>query len=241
VSGALLIARRELRAYLRSPFGYIVVAAMLLIDGLLFQGYALGSGARLSADVLREFFNVASGTTMVASILLSMRLLAEERQTGTLVVLNTAPVHDTAIIAGKFISAFLFVVLLTALTIYMPLLIFVNGKVSSGHIAVGYLGLVLLGGATIAIGLFGSALARSQVLAAIVGAAILGTMLLLWLVGRITDPPLNAFLAALALHNDHQNAFMKGLLRFEDVVYYLVITYFFLLAATKTLEARRWR
>jgi ABC-2 type transport system permease protein len=241
VNGALLIARREMRAYLRSPFGYIVGAAMLLVDGLLFQGYALGSGARLSADVLHDFFYFASGTTMVSAILLSMRLVAEERQTGTLVLLNTAPLRDSAIVAGKFISAFAFVVLLTALTAYMPLLILVNGKVSAGHIAVGYLGLVLLGAASVAIGLFGSALARSQVLAAILGAGMLVTMLLLWLVGKVTDPPLNTFLAALALHNERQNAFMKGLLTLDNVVYYVGVTYFFLLAATKTLEARRWR
>jgi ABC-2 type transport system permease protein len=214
---------------------------MLLIDGLLFQGYALGTGARLSADVLHDFFYFASGTTMAASILLSMRLLAEERQTGTLVLLNTAPVHDSAIVAGKFLSAFVFVVWLTALTIYMPLLVLVNGKVSAGHIAVGYLGLILLAAASIAIGLFGSALAKSQVLAAILGAGILVAMLLMWLVGKVTDPPLNTFLAGLALHNERQNAFMKGLLTLDNVVYYVGTTYFFLLAATKTLEARRWR
>jgi ABC-2 type transport system permease protein len=241
VRGALLIARRELGAYLRSPFGYIVGAAMLLIDGLLFQVFALGAGARLSAEVLHDFFYFASGTTMVASILLSMRLLAEERQTGTLVLLNTAPLHDREIVAGKFLSAFLFVVILTALTVYMPLLIVVNGKVSAGHVAVGYLGLVLLGAASVAIGLFGSALMRSQVLAVIVGGAILVTMLLLWMVGRVTDPPLNTFLAGLALHNERQNSFMRGLLRLEDVVYYVGVTYFFLLASTKALEARRWR
>jgi len=241
MNGAALIARRELRAYLRSPFGYIVGAAMLLIDGLLFQGYALGAGPRLSADVLHDFFYFASGTTMVAAILLSMRLLAEERQTGTLVLLNTAPLRDSEIVAGKFLSAFAFVVLLTVLTAYMPLLILVNGRVSVGHVLVGYLGLMLLGGASVAIGLFGSALAKSQVLAAVIGAGILVAMLLLWLVGRVTDPPLNTFLAALALHNDRQNAFMKGLLRADNVVYYLAVTYFFLLAATKTLEARRWR
>jgi ABC-2 type transport system permease protein len=241
VSGALLIARRELRAYLRSPFGYIVGAAMLLIDGLLFQVFALGAGARLSAEVLHDFFYFASGTTMVASILLSMRLLAEERQTGTLVLLNTAPLHDSEIVAGKFLSAFVFVVILTALTVYMPLLVLVNGKISVGHIAVGYLGLVLLGAASVSIGLFGSALMRSQVLAVIVGSAVLVTMLLLWMVGRVTDPPLNSFLAGLALHNERQNSFMKGLLRLEDVVYYVGVTYFFLLASTKALEARRWR
>jgi ABC-2 type transport system permease protein len=241
VTQALLIFGRELRAYLRSPFGYIIGAALLLIDGLLFQGYALGSAPRLSADVLRDFFYFASGTTMVAAILLSMRLLAEERQTGTLVLLNTAPISDRAIVAGKFLSAFVFVVLLTSLTTYMPLLILVNGKVSLGHIAVGYLGLVLLAAASVAIGLFGSALAKSQVLAAVIGAGILVTMLLLWLVGRVADPPLNTFLAAMALHNERQTPFMKGLLKLENVVYYVVVTYFFLLAATKTLEARRWR
>jgi ABC-2 type transport system permease protein len=66
-------------------------------------------------------------------------------------------------------------------------------------------------------------------------------MLLLWMVGRVTDPPLNSFLAGLALHNERQNSFMRGLLRLEDVVYYVGVTYFFLLASTKALEARRWR
>jgi ABC-2 type transport system permease protein len=241
VSAALLIAGRELRAYLRSPFGYIVSAAMLLIDGLLFEGYALGAQPRLSADVLFDFFYFASGTTMVASILLSMRLIAEERQTGTLVLMNTAPLRDRDIVLGKFLAAFSFVVLLTALTAYMPVLILVNGRISLAHVLVGYLGLILLGAASVAIGLFGSALARTQVLAAILGAGVLVTMLLLWLVARVTDPPLNDFLAGLALHNERQSAFMRGLLRLDNVVYYVAVTYCFLLAATKTLEARRWR
>ena len=241
MNATLLIAGRELRAYLRSPFGYIVAAATLLIDGLLFEGFALGASARLSADVLFDFFYFASGTTMVAAILLSMRLVAEERQTGTMVLMNTAPVRDIEIVLGKFLASFVFIALLTALTAYMPLLILVNGKISVGHILVGYLGLLLLGSASVAIGLFGSALAKTQVLAAIAGAGILVTMLLLWLVARVSDPPLNTFLAGLALHNERQNPFMRGVLELENVVYYVAVTYFFLIAATKTLEARRWR
>jgi len=241
VSATLLIAGRELRAYLRSPFGYIVAAATLLIGGLLFEVFALGASPRLSADVLFDFFYVTSGTTMIASILLSMRLVAEERQTGTLVLMNTAPVRDAEIVLGKFLACFGFIVLLTALTAYMPLLILVNGKISLGHILVGYLGLILLGAASVAIGLFGSALAKTQVLAVIIGGAILVTMLLLWMVGRVADPPLNSFLAGLALHNERQSPFMRGLFELDHVVYYVAVTYFFLLAATKTLEARRWR
>jgi ABC-2 type transport system permease protein len=232
VRAALLIAGREMRAYLRSPFGYIVAAATLLIDGLLFEGFALGAEARLSADVLFDFFYFASGTTMAASVLLSMRLIAEERQTGTLVLMNTAPVRDADIVLGKFLAAFGFVALLTLLTAYMPLLILVNGKISFGHIVVGYVGLLLLGAASIAIGLF---------VAAIAGAGILVVMLLLWLVARVTDPPLSSFMAGLALHNERQSAFMRGLFQLDNAVYYIAVTYFFLLCATKTLEARRWR
>ncbi len=241
MNAALLIGRRELASYFRSPFGYIVGAAILLVDGLLFQAYAVGTGARLSAEVLHDFFYFASGTTMVASLLLSMRLLAEERQTGTLVLLNTAPVRDFDIVLGKFGSCFVYIALLTLLTAYMPALIFVNGKVALGHIVVGYVGLLLLGASAISIGLFGSAVAKSQVLAVITGAAILVTMLLLWFVARVTDPPLNRFLAAAALHNERQNPFMAGILTLDNVVYYVAVSSIFLLGAVKTLEARRWR
>jgi gliding motility-associated transport system permease protein len=237
---ALMVARRELYAYLRSPLGAVIVAAVLLIDGLWFYWQGL-TQRLLSAQVLEQFFYGASGTTMVAGIALSMRLLAEERQTGTATLLNTAPIRDGEIVFGKFLSAFAVVVVMTLLTIYMPLLIFVNGKVSVGHIVVGYTGLLLLGSATVAIGLFASSLARSQVIAVIVGAVIMAAMLLLWAIARAVDPPLNTFIAALALHHENQRPFMQGILELQGSTYYVAVTYFFLLAATKTLEARRWR
>jgi ABC-2 type transport system permease protein len=236
----LLIARREFFAYLRSPLGSAIIAACLLIDGILFYFRAL-TPKLLSAEVLQEFIYSASGTTMIAGLVLSMRLLAEERQTGTLVLLNTAPIKDSQIVLGKYLSALIVLSLLTVLTAYMPALVFFKGNVSVGHILVGYLGLFLLGSASIAIGLFGSAIARSQIVAMIVGAAILTPLVLLWAVARAVDPPLNRYLSALALHHDNFRPFMLGRLDFGAVVYYLVITYFFLLAAIKVLEARRWR
>lgn len=240
MSAAMLIARRELLAYVRSPLGASVIAAALLVDGIYFYWKGL-TEKLVSAQVLQEFFYGASGTTMVAAIVLSMRLLAEERQLGTLTLLNTSPVRDGEIIVGKFISAFGILAVMTLLTLYMPLLIFVNGKVSVAHIAVGYLGLLLLGAACIAIGLFASALAKSQVVAAIVGVVILVPLLLLWVVARAVDPPLNTFLSALALHHENYRPFMVGILELRAIAFYLAVTYFFLLAATKTLEARRWR
>lgn len=240
MSQALLIARRELFAYLRSPLGAVIVAGALLIDGVLFYWEGL-SQKLLSVEVLQRFIYNTSGPTMVAGLLLSMRLLAEERQTGTLVMLNTSPIHDREIVLGKFISAFAALTLLTLLTAYMPALIFVNGKVSLGHVFVGYLGLLLLGSASIAIGLLGSALARSQIVAIILSAAMLAVIVLLWAVARTVDPPLNRFFSGLALHHDNFRPFVQGRLDLGAVAYYLAVTYFFLLASTKVLEARRWR
>ncbi len=241
MSRALLVASRQLRAYFRSPLAAVIVAAALLLDGILFYWKGLGADKLLSAEVLQEFFYNASGVTAASALFLSMGLLAEERQTGTFTLLNTSPITDGQIIAGKFLAAFGMIVVLTLLTAYMPALIFVNGKVSVGHIAVGYLGLLLLGSAVVAIGLFASALTRSQIIAVIVGAITIGVLYVLWIVARAADPPLNAFLSAAAFHHENFRGFMLGVLELGHVVYYLSVTYFFLLAATKILEARRWR
>jgi len=240
VSQALLIARREIGAYVRSPLGAIVIAGALLIDGIYFYWKGL-TDKLVSAQVLSEFFYGASGTTMIAGIVLAMRLLAEERQTGSITLLNTSPIKDSEIVLGKFVSAFGVLALMTLFTLYMPLLIFVNGKVSVGHIVVGYSGLLLLGAASLAIGLFASAVAKSQVVAALLGALILAPLVLLWAVAKAVDPPLNRVLSSLAIHHENFRPFMNGILELDGVVYYLAVTYVFLLAATKTLEARRWR
>ena len=237
---ALTIARRELYAYLRSPLGSAIIAGALLVDGILFY-FANLDQKRLSAQLLTQFFYDSSAATMVAGLLLSMRLLAEERQSGTITLLNTAPISDRDIVLGKFISSFGVLTLMNLLTLYMPLLVYVRGKVSVGHIVVGYLGLILLGAAVTAMGLFASSLARSQVVAVIIGAALVASAILLWVVARAVDPPFNTFFSSLALHHENYRPFMTGTLQFDRVAYYLMVTYFFLLSASKVLEARRWR
>jgi ABC-2 type transport system permease protein len=240
MSRALLIAKRELAAYARAPLGSVIIAVALLVNGIFFYSESL-SERLLSGEALQRFFYNASGVTTVAALFLSFRLIAEERQTGTFTLLNTSPVTDREIVIGKFISAFAMVTLLTVLSLYMPMLLFVNGKVSVGHIAVGYTGLLLIGAATTAIGLFASALTRYQVLAVIIGAVILGLLFVSWMVAKVADPPVSEFVSAMSFHHINFQSFQFGILELRGVAYYLVVTYFFLLAATKVLEARRWR
>jgi ABC-2 type transport system permease protein len=236
-----LVYRRELAAYFRTPVGFIVAAVMLTLDGLLFNAFALGGGERLSSEVLHDFFNHSSGTTMGAAMFLAMRLLAEEHQTGSYVLLYTAPVRDWQIVLGKYFSAFTFLAILTIFTLYMPALIFVNGRVSAGHIVAGYTGLLLLGASALAMGLFGSALARTQIVAVLLGTLVLLTLLLCWMLARVTEPPVNDLITNLALWDLHYRPFMEGVVSTRHIVYYLSVTAFFLLATTRVLEARRWR
>ena len=236
-----IIYKRELGHYFRSPLGWIIAAAVLLIDGILFETMALG-GEKLSAEVLEGFFYWGTGIPMVCGILLSFRLLSEERQNHSLVLLNTSPVRDVDIVLGKFFAALTFLGLILLMSIYMPLLIKVNGKITWSQIFVGYLGLFLYGGAVLAMGLFASCLTRHQIIAALLGLVILTVMHLLWQLARVVDSPLKDFFQQLDIWWVHfQQSFQRGILNLKDVIYYVAVTYFFLLLATKTLEAKRWQ
>ena len=237
----LLIARREIAAYLRTWTGYIIIACVLAADGLLFNGLVLTGPDRRSSEVLNLFFYFASGGTMIASVFISMRLLAEERQLGTLQLLYSSPVRDWEIVVGKFLAAVAFLGVMTLATVHMPLLILVHGKVSFGHLLVGYLGLMLLGSAAIAVGTLGSTLARSQVTAVIFSSLMLVFMVIAWWIGRMTERPLSEVFSSLALHGQHFQPFQAGIIHVRDVVYYLAVIYFALFASTRVLEARRWR
>ena len=236
-----IIFEREFNAYLRLPIGYIVGAVVLFLDGILFWTVALGSGEEmLSGFVLSAFFYLASGMTTIAAVVLSLRLIAEERQTGTQLLLDTSPVRDREIVLGKFLAALAFLSILNAATIYMPLLILVNGKIAFGQIVAGYVGLTLLGGAVLAIGLFGSALSRNQLVAAAVTSMVTATFFLFWELSERLEYPLSSFFAALAIHQRHFVGFQEGIYHLRDIVYYLSLMWFFLYLATKVMEAKRW-
>jgi ABC-2 type transport system permease protein len=236
-----IIYRRELGAYLRAPYAWVIAFLLLLAQGILFQAYAM-AGEQLSAMVLERFFYVSSGVAMFAGVLLSFRLIAEERQTHSIVLLSTSPVRDSEVILGKFFAAVTFLIILLALSFYMPMLIKVNGKITVSQVMVGYLGLLLLGSAVLAIGIFGSALAKNQVIAALVGAAITFLMLFLFAFAKKLDSPVSDVFKELDLWWIHfQAGFMRGVLNLKDIIYYLAVIYFFLLLSVKTLEAKRWQ
>ena len=241
VAGTLLIARRELAAYFNTIWGYVVVAALLLIDGVFFNVFALGSTPKLSGQVLAAFFQFSSGVTMTAAVLLTIRLFAEERQTGTMTLLDGAPLTEGAVVVGKFLSAFAFLAVMVLLTAYMPALILLEGKVSLGQICAGYLGLLSLGAAAVALGALGSALTKSQVVAAVLGGALVVALLLMWMLARVSQAPFSSLFEYLSLWDRHFRPFMTGHVETESLVYYATVTVLGLFGTTQVLAWRRRR
>ena len=236
-----LIARRELASFFSTWMGYIICAATLFVNGLLFNAFAVGQSPKFSAQVLEDYFYYASGMSMVAGIFLAMRLLAEEKQNGTIVLFFTSPITERQIIYGKFMSALLFSLVLHALSLYLPALIFIHGKVSIGHLASGYVCLVLLGASTIAITLFASTVAPNQLVAAVLGALITVTLLVLWMLADKVEAPFKDLFSYISIHNKHFSSFSRGIVRVSDLVYYFGVIVFSLECAVRALEARRWR
>ena len=197
-------------------------------------------GERYSADVLSDFLWFASGVVCTSALFISMRLVAEERQEGTLPLLLTSPLSDGQLIFAKYLSGLAFLALILLLSLYMPLLIFVNGKISIGHIFAGYVGLLAIGGAVLAIGTFASSLSSSQLVAVVVGTAITVFLILLWYLARKVDGPLKDMVAYLALHDKHFRPFMDGTISISALIFYASVSGFFLTLARNNLESKRW-
>lgn len=239
MSKTFLIAGRELQAFFTTWMGYIIAAVALIISGLLFMSFALGDKPKFSADVLADYFYFTSGIGMVASLFLCMRLFAEETQTGTIKLFYTSPVTERQMVYGKFLSAFVFFLFLCVVSLYLPMLIKLNGKISFGHLVSGYIGLLLLGSAVMSMSLFASVLASNQLLAGILGAFLVVTALILWMVAPVVEPPFKDLFHYLAIHNRHFTSFSRGIVHTRDIVYYLSVTIFFLECSVRCLEARR--
>lgn len=236
-----IIYRRELLAYLRSPITWVIAALLLLAQGIFFEAWAL-RGEQLSAIVLERYFFIASFTIGAAGLIFSFRLIADERQNHSMVLLTTSPIRDFEIVLGKFFAALTFLTIMLVLSIYMPVLIKVNGKITGAQIFVGYLGLFLFGAVSLAIGLFASALTRFQFLALVVGAVLLIALGNIFQLASKLDEPVRPVVEQLDLWwVRFQSSFMKGIFNLKDVIFYVCVTYFFLLLAVKTLEAKRWQ
>jgi ABC-2 type transport system permease protein len=240
----LIIAKREFRSSFDSPLAYVVICLGLLILGYVFFIMNGGFWQADRASLTQLFAQAPRGLSFLIVPVLTMRLLAEEKRSGTLEMLITLPVKDHEVILGKFIGAWGTVLLLIAATALYPIMMFKFpwhlGPLDSGPVLSGYLGLVLYSAAAVSIGLLVSAMTESQVIAVFVTFVIL---FLLHFIGfgieGITNPMLRDVVAFISF-DTRLAPFARGMINTRDIVFFLSITVGSLMAAFRALERRKW-
>jgi ABC-2 type transport system permease protein len=242
LSNALVIARRELKAYFESPVAYVFLVVFLVLIGFLTFSvrYLYERGI---AD-LTPFFAWLPWVFLVLVPAATMGLWAEERRAGTIELLLTMPVTLTQVIAGKFLASWLFIS--GALLLTFPVVITVNylGDPDMGVIVSGYFGAILMAASYVAIGMLTSALTRSQVISFVLSLTI---CLVLVLAGW---PPVTDFFVKWApvwLINGisgvgfmpHYDAIQRGILDLKDLLYFASVVVFASYCAYIVLENRK--
>ena len=243
MSPMLIIAKREFRSYFDSPIAYIVICLSFFALGLMFFFLNGGFWQLDRASIARLFESTPMGLSFLVVPVVTMRLLAEERRSGTLEMLITLPVKDSDVVVGKYLGALGLVLILVLSTLAYPLVMFWRpwnlGPIDGGPVASGYLGMVLFCCAAVAVGLLISALTESQAVAFFITFFVLGA---LWLFGDLASKA-GGTLAIILNYVSFQsrlNNFWRGLIDSRDVIFFLSVTVLSLMVAFRALERRKW-
>lgn len=230
------ILKREVRAYFDSLIGYIFLTAFFAASGVLFSVTSLQFGSTDMSGMYASLFYIL----LVLIPILTMRTLSEEKRQKTDQLLLTAPISLSALVIGKFLAAMIIYGLGVLMTLVYAIVISFFGAVSWLTVIGNVVGLLLLGAAYVAVGMFISSLTENQVIAAIGGFA---AMLVLYLIGTIAQiVPINwiaNILAGLSF-SARYNPFTYGVFDFSNVLFFISATVVFLFLTVRVLERRRW-
>src|ERR1700723_1467152 len=249
-----LIWRKEMRSYFVSPIAYILLLMCALIFGFFFwsllQAYLQFSmeaqmrgemfPMNMPEEITRRLFGNIPVTGLFIIPLITMRLFAEEKRTGTIELLTTSPIRDGEVILGKWLAAttlYCGLLLLSALNVAF---LFMYSHPDWKPILVSYLGLLLQGAALLAIGTFISTLTKNQIIA---GAATFGVCLLLFVLEWVSGYETATWAQVLAYMSiiTHFESFAKGVLDTKDAIYYVTVIFLGLFFTARSMESLRWR
>ncbi len=254
---ALTIAGKEIQGYFVQPVAYVVMSVFLLLGGWFFfallrrfnmvlQMYSAmqNPGAlerfNLNQMVLEPLLHNLAIVLVILVPAITMRAFAEERRTGTYELLLTVPVRTGEIVAGKFIGASVFMLIMIALAGIFPMVLIMFGNPEVGVMASGYLGLVLLSISFVAVGLFTSSITQNQIIAAI---TCFGALLLMYVISWPAETGGSDFgglLRYLSLP-DHFAELVRGIIDTKDLVYFLSLMLVALFLTQRSVESARWR
>jgi ABC-2 type transport system permease protein len=233
----LAIFKKEFKSFFISPIAYVFITVYLVVTNFLFfQGFFIINQAEM-----RGYFGLLPWIFLFFVPAITMRTWAEEKKVRTLELLQTWPVTDIEVVAGKFLASFCFLAIAIMLSITIPVTVFSLGSPDIGPIVGGYLGTLLMGAAYMAIGFWISSLTENQIVAFILG--VVATFIL-FIIGNqfvtlVAPAALVPLLSYLGLGN-HFESIARGVVDSRDIIYYLSVIGFFLFLNVQTLGSRKW-
>jgi len=244
------IAGKELRSYFASPVAWVLMGFFAVIFGYFYNVYlnffvstaaqSQVAAVNVNNDMIRPLLGNASVLILFLLPIITMRTYSEEKRSGTIELLLTAPVTDLEITLGKFIGAVgVYLGLLAVTAVYVAVL-FRLGSPEIPPLLAGYLGLILLGSCFISIGLFISSTTKNQVVAAAVTFIV---ALLFWIINWFADsvgPTASAILNYLSV-TQHFDDFGRGVIDTKHIVFYLSFITFGLFLTLKSVDTERWK
>lgn len=226
---------RELRSYFNSPVAYVVIVVFLAIIGW----FHTNSLFLANVASLRLMFEITPAIFLFVIPAITMRVLAEERKSGTIELLATKPLHDAEIVIGKFLAAWALIGVAMAPTLIYYVTIAFIGDIDNGPVIGGYLGLLLMAGVYVAMGVFASSLTENQVIAFIVGFLLVFTFFMLDKILVYVPGWLASVVEFLGI-DFHFSNIARGVIDSRDIIYFLSVLGFTLYLSVISLERRKW-
>jgi ABC-2 type transport system permease protein len=249
-----IIWRKELRSYFVSPIAYLLLTMFALIFGLMFWSmlasfvvFGMESQMRgqpmpmnINEEVVRPLLGNIAVIGMFFVPMITMRLFAEEKRSGTIELLVTSPVRDIEIILGKWLAALSMYACMLLFTALNLVFLFKYGNPDWKPMAVCYLGLFLQAAALLALGTFISTLTKNQIVAA---GATFGLCLMLWLISWIGTFETSTWGQVISYASivTHFESFAKGVIDTKDAIFYLTLIFLGLFLTARSMESLRWR
>jgi ABC-2 type transport system permease protein len=235
LANILPIYKRELRSSFNSPVAYVVIVVFLAILGWFFTSNLF----LMNAASMRVVFELVPLIFLFFVPAITMRLIAEERKSGTLELLTTKPVRDVEIVLGKFLAAWTLLATSLAPTVLYLITIMSLGKVDIGPVISGYLGLLMMGGVYIAVGLLASSLTENQIIAFILSFLMVFILFILDKVLIYVPDALASTLEFLSM-DYHFSNIVRGVIDSRNLIYFGSLLGFSLFLACVSLERRKW-
>jgi ABC-2 type transport system permease protein len=237
-----IIARKEYKSYFISPIAYAVAFLIFLILGIIFYANILVATNQQYVPDISIILNPLVTIFLFTIPALTMRSIADERRSGTMELLLTAPVRDGELIVGKWLGGYLFVLTIILVTWIYPIVLnqLIQPGLDQGLMLTGYLGLVLVSSAFVSIGVMASSLFSNQIAAFF---TTLGILLLLWMISypaQALGSTGGELLRYLDLSEHLYNTFYQGIIEMQDVIYYISVTGLALFLGSVSIQVRRW-